>query len=415
MDRQAGAPPDIFGPLGQNWGFPTYNWPRMAEDRYAWWQNRLQKMSSCFDAIRIDHILGFFRIWEVPRRFSEGIMGHFNPAMPLSREEIGQYGFHREPALFDHPAIADWKIKELFGDDSAKVVDQLLYRDEEGWFRVKPEYDSESARGAWYARACGPEEAARIEDAMKRLGYEVLFLADPDQAGRFHPRVTLQKTHLFFTMSPDEQAALSRLHDDFFYRRHTHFWEQEAMKKLPALMDASRMLICGEDLGMIPDCVPGVLSRLGILSLEIQRMPKRPGQLFGEPNEFPYMSVCATSTHDMPVFRGWWEEEPEARQQFFNQALGRPGQAPRECSPEISGQIAEQHLGCPSMWCILPLQDWLAMDKDLRRPDPLDERINVPATPRHYWRYRMHLSIEQLLRAAEYNRRISRMIQESGR
>lgn len=415
MNCQTGAPPDPFAVLGQNWGFPTYDWPKMASDGYAWWRRRLRHMSTCFDCLRVDHILGFFRIWEIPDRYTEGIMGHYNPALPLSREEIAAWGFQRDPARFAVPSVTEGNLREFFGESPAKAVDGLLYRDADGFLRIKPEFVTAAARQAWYAAACSAGETARIEDGMRRLGFEVLFLEDPDQPGRFHPRITLQTTRVFASLDGNERGILSELHDDFFHHRHDRFWEEEALKRLPALMDASGMLICGEDLGMIPAAVPGVLKRLGILSLEVQRMPKSPGRLYGQPQEYPYLSVCTTSTHDMATLRGWWEEEAVARQSFYSQVMQWPGEAPAAASPEICRFIVGQHLAGASMWCIPPLQDWLALDGDLRSPVAAQERINVPAIPRHYWRYRMHLSLEQLLQAAEFNQRIARMVADSGR
>ena len=415
MNSQTGAPPDPFAVLGQNWGFPTYDWPKMAADGYAWWQRRLQQMATCFDCLRVDHILGFFRIWEIPDRYTEGIMGHYNPALPLSREEIRAWGFPRDPAGFAVPAVAEGNLAEFFGEHTGKAVDRLLYRDADGFFRIKPEFVSAAARQAWYATACSDAESTRIEEGMRRLGFEVFFLVDPDRAEHFHPRITLQTTRVFASLDANERGILSQLHDDFFHHRHDRFWEEEAMKRLPALMEATRMLICGEDLGMIPAAVPGVLKRLGILSLEVQRMPKSPERKFGDPREYPYMSVCTTSTHDMTTLRGWWEEDAASRQAFYTQVMQWQGEAPAECNPEICRFVVGQHLAGASMWCILPWQDWLAIDGDLRSPAVAVERINVPAIPRHYWRYRMHLSLEQLLEANEFNQRIARMISDSGR
>jgi 4-alpha-glucanotransferase len=354
MDRQTGAPPDAFAVLGQNWGFPTYNWPRMEADDYAWWRRRFHRMSAAFDALRVDHILGFFRIWEIPMGYEEGIMGHYNPALPLSRREIAEAGFGRAPEQF----------------------------------------------------SAGAAQAESLE---------VLFLEDPDQPEHFHPRINLAETSLFRALSEREQAVLRQLHDDFYYRRHTQFWADEAMKKLPVLMDASPMLICGEDLGMVPDSVPIVLKRLSLLSLEVQRWPKKLGLRFGNPADYPYLSVCTTSTHDMSTIRGWWEEEPEARQQFWTEVMRRDGTAPAECSPGICRHIVEQNLAGASMWCVLPLQDWLGVHPQLRHPVAAEERINVPAVPRHYWRYRMHLTVESLLEADEFNRTMREMVEASGR
>ncbi len=378
LDRQTGAPPDAFSALGQNWRFPTYNWGRMEEDHYEWWRRRFRRMSTAFDALRIDHILGFFRIWEIPIRYQEGILGHFNPALPLSRAQIARAGFTRDPKLYAETQPLPERESPTCSQPSTKTQ-----------------------------RA--------VRDANDSQNFDVLFLEDPDQPDHFHPRINLADTAVFSSLPPKEQAALRCLHDDYFYHRHTQFWADEALRKLPVLMDASPMLICGEDLGMVPESVPIVLKRLGLLSLEVQRWPKVLGRHFGNPRDYPYLSVCTTSTHDMSTVRGWWEEEPEARQLFWTEAMGRNGTAPVECSAAICRSILQQNLGAPSMWCILPLQDWLGIDARLRHPDAAAERINVPAIPRHYWRYRMHLTIESLLQAKEFNAEVASLVRAAAR
>ena len=175
------------------------------------------------------------------------------------------------------------------------------------------------------------------------------------------------------------------------------------------------MLVCGEDLGMIPHCVPEVMERLQILSLEIQRMPKESWREFGDTWAYPYRSVCTTSTHDMSGIRAWWEEDRARTQRFFNEILGEQGEAPYFCEPWICEKIVELNLFSPSMLAILPLQDWLSIDGRLRLENPQEERINIPAHSRHYWRYRMHLSIEQLLEEGVFNTRLRELIERSGR
>ena len=341
MDSQAGAPPDAFAEDGQNWGFPTYNWEKMAEDDYAWWKARLSKMSEYFDAFRIDHILGFFRIWQIPLWSKSGLDGYFSPALPYAASELEGQGFY--------------------------------------------------------------------------VGDTDLFIEDPHQLGYYHPKIGAKKTHSYSILDAYRRSAYDKLYTDFFYYRHNQFWKEKAMQKLPALLDSTGMLACGEDLGMIPATVPQVMSDLRILSLEIQRMPKSVEETFAHPCNYPYLSVCTTSTHDMNPVRAWWEEDREVTQQFWNMLLGNQGAAPQFCEPWICRQILEQHLWSPAMLTVLPLQDWLSMDGALRRENPHDERINVPANPRHYWRYRMHLSLEELASQQEFNETLTNMIASSGR
>ena len=353
LDSQAGAPPDAFSATGQNWGFPTYNWERMAEDDYAWWRARLRQMERYFDAYRIDHILGFFRIWEIPIGLREGLLGHFNPAMPYSEAQVRQAGF----------------------DLAAKGV--LV-----------------------------PMEGEQTDG---------LFVEDPRRKGYYHPRIGAHDTSLFRRLSEAQQRAFDRLHEEFFYHRHDAFWQESACRKLPVLLSSSAMLACGEDLGMIPACVPETMQFLKILSLEIQRMPKRFGEPFADPATYPYLAVCTTSTHDMNPLRAWWEEDEKIRERFYHEVLRGEGDAPHDCTPEICRQIVQMHLSSPAMLTVLPLQDWLSVDGALRHPDPHAERINIPANPRHYWRYRMHLPLEKLLSAEAFNNRLRAWIVGSGR
>ena len=255
----------------------------------------------------------------------------------------------------------------------------------------------------------------RIKNGLLGLLDEVLFVEDPVKQGYYHPRISAQYTYSYRALSDGERWAYDKMYNDFFYHRHNEFWKQEAMRKLPPLISSTRMLVCGEDLGMIPHCVPEVMKTLQILSLEIQRMPKYPEYEFGDIWHYPYLSVCTTSTHDMSPIRAWWEEDRSKTQRFYNQVLHEGGQAPFYCEPWVCEKIIYMHLNSPSMLAILPLQDWLSMDGKLRRENPQEERINVPANSRHYWRYRMHLTLEELLEQEDFNRRIRRMIGESGR
>ena len=340
LNGQAGAPPDPFSADGQNWGFPTYNWDEMLKDGCQWWVRRFRKMAQYFDAYRIDHVLGFFRIWEIPVPEKSGLEGQFAPALGLSREEIEGYGIY---------------------------------------------------------------------------GHDDLFLVDHKRKDRWHPRIAVQYQAPYEKLNEDEKYNFNRLYNDYFYRRNNQFWYQEAMKKLPRLTQATRMLCCAEDLGMVPDCVPWVMNELRILSLEIQSMPKDDKVRFGHLSRNPYRSVCTISTHDMPTLRQWWDEDEERTQAYFNTMLYRGGAAPHPLPGWLAKDIVSRHLTSPSMLCLLSLQDWLSIDERLRLPDQNAERINIPANPRHYWRYRMHLTIEQLLKEDDFNETVKTLIVQSGR
>jgi 4-alpha-glucanotransferase len=414
LNGQAGAPPDDFSVNGQNWGFPTYNWDVMEKDGYRWWMKRFQKMSEYFDAYRIDHILGFFRIWEIPMHAVHGLLGQFIPSIPMSREEIESYGLpFREEYLI--PYIHESFLGQVFGPHTDYVKQTfLLPAETPGVYHMKPEFTTQREVESFFAGK-NDENSLWIQDGLYTLISDVLFVPDTKEKDKYHPRIGIQRDFIFRSLNEQEQNAFNRLYDQYYYHRHNEFWRQQAMKKLPQLTQSTRMLVCGEDLGMIPDCVSSVMNDLRILSLEIQRMPKNPMHEFGYLNEYPYRSVCTISTHDMSTLRGWWEEDYLQTQRYYNTMLGHYGTAPTVATPELCEEVVRNHLKSNSILCILSLQDWLSIDGKWRNPNVQEERINVPSNPRNYWRYRMHLTLEQLMKAEELNDKIRELIKYTGR
>lgn len=416
MDTAAGAPPDDFSVLGQNWGLPTYNWDKMAEDGFQWWKNRFRKMSEYFDLYRIDHILGFFRIWQIPLDAVHGLLGYFNPAMPFSADELrNSFDFWINPDVQTQPLILDWMLNDFFSEWKDEVRERFLDHIGGDRYCLKPFINTQQKVEEYFLSQPADEKNERLKNAFLGIIDDVLFIEDPYQKGHYHPRIAAQYTYQFRVLTDYEKWCFNRLYTDFFYHRHNDFWYGKAMWKLPPLLDATSMLACGEDLGMIPDCVPAVMDKLKILSLEIQRMPKDPKSEFGNTWGYPYYSVCTTSTHDMDGIRAWWEADPQRSQRYFNNVLHEGGQAPYFAEPWICERIVNLQLQSPSMLCVLPLQDWLSTNGDIRRQNPNDELINVPANPRHYWRYRMHLTVEKLLSENTFNTAISNYIKDSNR
>jgi 4-alpha-glucanotransferase len=413
MSQQAGAPPDDFAEKGQNWGFPTYNWSKMKADGFAWWRQRFHQMSYYFDAFRIDHILGFFRIWSIPLDAVEGILGRFVPAIPVREQEFWQSGIGFNFERFCQPFITERVLWETFGDFTLGAVVYLQKNDTTGRYDLRPEFDTQRKIEAHFAALMPTDENMAIQQGLYDLLTNVILYHDGD--GQYHFRFGIEKTTSFRYLDTDTQARVKALYVNYFYRRQDDFWQREALEKLPALKRSTNMLICGEDLGMVPDCVPDVMRGLGILSLEIQRMPKAPGSAFFHPKDAPYLSVVTPSTHDMSTLRGWWEEDRALTQKFYNEMLGQHGDAPFFCEPWINRILLEQHFYSPAMWSIFQLQDLMGMDGTLRREDPEAERINVPANPKHYWRYRMHLTLAQLQQEQAFNDALKAMVKGSGR
>lgn len=414
LNGQAGAPPDDFSANGQNWGFPTYNWFEMLKDGCQWWNRRFKNMARYFDAYRIDHVLGFFRIWEIPVHSVHGLLGQFAPALAMSREEIESYGLHFQEDRFTRPFITDWVLDRVFHERAGEVKEKYLDRLDDERYQMKPEVDTQRKVEALFADVTNEKELW-LRDGLYALISNVLFVRDHTNPGVFHPRISAQLDFIYESLYDNDKAAFNRLYNDYFYRRNNQFWYQEAMKKLPKLVQATRMLVCAEDLGMVPDCVPWVMDELKILSLELQSMPKDPSVKFGHLSRNPYRSVCTISSHDMPTLRMWWDENIQRTQEYYNTMLYRQGSAPHPLPGWLASDIISRHLTSPSMLCILSIQDWLATDEALRLPDADAERINIPATPKHYWRYRMHLNIEDLAADKRFVQNITEMISQSGR
>lgn len=414
LNGQAGAPPDGFSANGQNWGFPTYNWEEMIKDGCQWWVRRFQSMSMYFDAYRIDHVLGFFRIWEIPIHSVHGLTGQFAPSQAMSREEIMQYGLNFQEQRFTEPFITDWVLDRVFHERADEVRETYLERIDHERYRMKPEVDTQRKIEARFENVTRQEDLW-LRDGLYSLLSDVLFVRDHNNPDMFHPRISAQLDFIYESLYDNDKQAFNRLYNDYYYHRNNQFWYREAMKKLPKLVQATRMLVCAEDLGMVPDCVPWVMDELKILSLELQSMPKSPTMRFGDLNSYPYRSVCTISSHDMPTLRQWWDEDYSRTQDYYNTMLGRQDAAPHPLPGELAKEIIARHLDSPSMLCILSIQDWLAMDEQLRLPDADAERINIPANPKHYWRYRMHLNIEDMIANTALTDTVSTLIRQAGR
>ena len=415
MDGQAGAPPDAYSENGQNWGFPTYNWEEMSKDNFEWWQQRMTKLAEYFDALRIDHILGFFRIWQIPTDQVIGTMGMFNPRLPYSRHELSEFGLHGHLDRFTKPYIRGHFLGEMFGEDADYVRTEYLNEVEIGVFELKETVSTQLRIKQLFENDDRFSNKKHLASGLMKLVGEVLLLEEPGSNGKtFNPRITLNTTRSFQELSKYEQGVFDNIYNEYYFKRHDDFWEKQALWKLPALLQATNMFICGEDLGMIPACVPGVMQSLNIFTLEIQRMPKGATE-FGEPKKYPYTSVCSPSCHDMSTIRGWWEEDYERSNRFFRQYVDTKNPAPKVCTPGIVETINWQHLESPSVWAIFPIQDLIGMDANLRLPDANAERINDPSNDQHYWRYRFHLPLEELMETDSLNEKVARMVREMGR
>ncbi len=412
LDFQTGAPPDQFSELGQNWGFPTYNWQKMAEDGFQWWKNRFRALEQYFDAMRIDHILGFFRIWNIRADAVQGILGYFSPAVPVTEEEFEERGVPFSFSRYCKPFITVEILASGFANEKDAVQNQFMTENADGSLEFKPEFDSQRKIKAYFDTHPMPE----LEEKMLSLAANVLFLAEEkDGETVYHPRFFLYNTSSYHHLSDREKSKLYKLYTDYFFERQDDLWYRSAMEKLPVLLHSTDMLICGEDLGLVPKSVPAIMEELGITALKVQRMPADNIPYY-DPRYAPYLNVVTTSTHDTSTLRQWWLEDRGLSVKYFHEQLVQQhGTAPGELVPALAEIILKQHLYNEAMLAIFPLQDLLAADSELRNPDFDAERINVPSNFPHNWNYRMHMTVEELLKANDFNSKIGYWIENSGR
>ncbi len=411
MDFQAGAPPDQFTDLGQNWEFPTYNWEAMKADDYQWWKNRFKALEQYFDAMRIDHILGFFRIWRMPISATQGILGYFYPAVPVTLEEFSSRGLHFDRDRFCKPYINDQILWDYFGDERDNIHQEFMNNHFNGTYTFKEEFDTQRKLAEHFKT--NPHSWA--QDKLISLCANVLFLEEERDGNLvYHPRFNINKTDSYKYLSDWEKQSLYELYNDYFFVRQDGLWYQSAMEKLPVILNSTDMLICGEDLGLVPDCVPEVMDRLAIAALKVQRMPSE-NILWYDPKNASYLNVVTASSHDSSTLRQWWHENPSLSKKYFNEQLHQFGTAPWDLYPELAEVIMKQHLYNDAMLAIFPIQEFLATDYQLVNPNMDEERINNPAVFPHYWRYRMHLNLEELTKQNDFNSKIAHWVKDSGR
>ena len=406
LGNRAGAPPDMFCHAGQNWRFPSYRWDVLEREGYAWWRARLRQASKFYNAYRIDHVLGFFRIWEVPERESTGMLGRFVPALPLRRADLLAAGVSSETIdrLVD-PVFSDADVSELFGADK-KSAEPWLKRVEGGWKIDRDVFVSERA-------VLDADLPQPVKDVLLKLYWDRVLLHFDGDAGDFHPYWYWYDTRAFRSLNgADAEKVSARIHD--YFDRQQDFWAANGRKLLTMMYEETDMLVCAEDLGVVPDCVPKTLAEMGILGLKIERWMRdwsAPGQPWIPMEKYPRPTVCSSGTHDTSTLRGYWEEEGWPREQYAAELGLSP--CPDYLTEEAARAIVRRNLSANSILAILPLQDWLALSYVQRPPSPQEERINTPGTlDAANWTWRMPRPVSALVADSKLTAEIAALCAE---
>jgi 4-alpha-glucanotransferase len=406
-DLRAGSPPDGPNPLGQNWGFPIYNWDNLRETDFDWWKNRLRQSSKYYHAYRIDHILGFFRIWSIPSGEGSGYLGWPTPHTPITQKELAERGFTGDRLRWIcEPHVSTRVIEEINGGDylgAHGLMKKLMNRigQEELWL-FKSEIRNESD-----IRAAAIPEAAK-EALTRAWRNRMMQVTGRDALGKptYAPVWEFRQSTAWASLSDGEKNSM-----EAFIREKADkdeiLWKNQAEELLGELTSSVDMLACAEDLGTIPACVPSVLEKLGILGLKVIRWERRwaePGQPFKALSAYPELSVATTSVHDSTTLRGWWEQESGARE-FLSawkpESCGFPaGTSDRffaRYSPEAAAFALKTLAATSARILVLPVQDVLALSGEYYRLSADEERINIPGSVNDFnWTYRLPDTIENL-------------------
>ena len=415
MNLSAGAPPDMYSPEGQNWGFPIYNWDAQSKDGYTWWKARLKTAGKYYQTYRIDHVLGFFRIWASHRQDYSAIMGRYVPYVPLGQKDFKELGFDEgrlrwisEPHILTGEIWDSlkngWGGEFLDGDINAaaeRVFDFALERvgEEELWLFKK------SIRGEKDIAALDIHSAAKAF-LLRSWGNRIFFEYEP---GKYFPVWFHDQSRAYASLSEDEKKDLEALLEK---RRiaSEKIWEDEGKKLLSMLTVSSSMLPCAEDLGAVPACVPKVLTDLSILGLRVVRWHRewdKDGSPYVPFEDYPELSVCTPAVHDSSCLREWWDRE--ADQQQFSGFIGVPS-LPKVYNPGTAKIVLQKIAAAASRYRVFQLQDLLHLSNNYYAADPASERINVPGTANEFnWTYRMPVNISDLLKDEELIRSVSEL------
>lgn len=393
LSLRAGAPPDMYSYEGQNWGFPVYDWNALKRDDFSWWKSRLFHARRFYNAFRIDHVLGFFRIWAIPAYEEAGGMGYFLPAARISREELEELGFDKERITWLSRAhVYTDEITNRLEDKADEPLPHLKRIGEEELFMFDPDI-----RGS--ADIASLDVSDSTKEAMKDWKKNRTLIEIEEDV--YSPAWHFTHSRAYHTLSDGER---NKLHDliDKKEKESEKIWERHADELLSMIRETTDMLVCAEDLGVVPQAVPKVLGKLGILSLKILFWTKdygKPGEPFLPVSLYPFLSVATLSVHDSQVFGLWWREESsEEERKDLCRALGVAPLHSRDYTGDTARHILEGLLSAYSYLCILQIQELLVLDGKKHRPFE-EQRINIPGTVRQEnWSYRMPLSIEECMR-----------------
>lgn len=401
QELRAGSPPDGGNPMGQNWGFPTYDWDRLEADEFTWWKDRIKTSAQYYDAFRIDHILGFFRIWASKENETTAYLGHTIPYADFTRKTLNELGFDDDRIKWiSEPHIPTGTIENITWnhDEATAVLEKVCDRvkTEELW-TFKKEIDGDKEIYAMnFFEDEGKNNAVKNALAEKWRDRSLIQI----KKDRFIKVYAFENSTAWKTLSGEEQEKLRKLFEEIEVKENK-LWGKQATTTLSAIVHASDMIPCAEDLGVNLPVMPEVLKKLDILSLKVIRWTRqwdKPGQPYIPFTDYPELSVATTSVHDSSTLRQWWNQEKDSVWAFINsvECENKPD-GNSAFTPEIAEFILRSLASCKSALLINPLQDYLFLEHSFYLENEDDERINIPGSVNTFnWTYRIPVTIEEM-------------------
>ncbi|MCR5254220.1 MAG: 4-alpha-glucanotransferase [Treponema sp.] len=413
QNLRAGSPVDNENPAGQNWGFPTYNWKNLKADNYSWWKKRLTVSEKYYDAYRLDHILGFFRIWAIPDTDANAINGHTEPYSCLKLEDLHNLGFDDNRIRWlSQPHIPTGAIEDItWNHDSAhKILSVFCDKldGEELWLFKKTVKGSQQIYWTNLSEYCNDDAANRIRQRLVEYWSNRTLLEVAKN--KFVPLWIYFKSTSWQSLNDYEKGQLQK-EFEALDKKNEALWKKQSDEILSALTKSVKMTPCGEDLGVNIECVPVVMEKNGILGLRVIRWCRKwseNGQPFVPFSDYTSLSVATTSVHDSSTLRQWWNDEKDGVKAFVYENAADFGinqewsEAEKLASSEFTPELAEKLLhSCAkanSMWFIVPIQDFLYTEKRYWLENAADERINIPGSVTKFnWTYRLPVDISELM------------------
>lgn len=380
----------------------------------AWWHGRMERTAGFFDAIHLPQAASYVSAWVVPRHQVCATMGQFTPSLPLTVEELAMFGLKWPHDMYAQPWIDDAIVAQLFGPYAEKVKHQYLLPSPNGFYRLRKEVASPARlQHAFEGRT--DESSLDVKEGLRQLTANVLFVEDVHRSGEFHPRLGGLHTSAYRMLNEEERRAYHRVYRHYYGNRHEALWRCCADRFFAEVAGGTHMLVVASGDGAQPCGWDEVLAAHGVLPCCFSASSKSGDEEFGQLEKNPYWSMTAASALGSASLQQWWEECLPRAQRYAMSVLQKEILTPCSLSPVLAEEIVARHLYSPSMFCVLNMQDWLAIGGASYAASDQTEGMERTLGEENHWKHRMPFTLNQLQGEDTFNEKIRQMIKGSGR